>query len=125
LFLETFAVEEGVMALLNETYLRSLAKARSSRFYESTDSLLRKRAMDSAPLSSFDIFLSHSYLDKELSRLGPFQLEKRRQRAALEVVLGQLTGDVPSSNARYKSTKCQTALENAEDRAEQCRALPG
>lgn len=54
------------MALLNENQLRSLAKARSSRFNESSDRALQKRAMDSAALSSFDIFLSHSYLDKEL-----------------------------------------------------------
>ena len=54
------------MPLLNENQLRSLAKARSSRFNESNDRALQKRAMDSAALSSFDIFLSHSYLDKEL-----------------------------------------------------------
>jgi len=54
------------MALLNESYLRSLAKAQASRLNESTASALRKSMSASAALSSFDIFLSHSYLDKEL-----------------------------------------------------------
>jgi hypothetical protein len=50
------------MALLNENYLRSLAKARSTGLNESTDSALRKRAMDSAALSSFDILALHKNL---------------------------------------------------------------
>src|SRR5580704_12890593 len=54
------------MALLNEFYLRSLAKAQASRLNESTANALRKSMSASAALSSFDIFLSHSYLDKEL-----------------------------------------------------------
>ncbi len=54
------------MALLNESNLRSLAKAQASRLNESTASALRKSMSSSAALSSFDIFLSHSYLDKEL-----------------------------------------------------------
>jgi len=54
------------MALLNESNLRSLAKAQASRLNESTATALRKSMSASAALSSFDIFLSHSYLDKEL-----------------------------------------------------------
>jgi hypothetical protein len=54
------------MALFNERDLRSRAQARSSRLQESVGSILRKRAMDTAARSSFHIFLSHSYLDKEL-----------------------------------------------------------
>jgi hypothetical protein len=54
------------MPLLNETYLRSLAKARASRLNESVASTLQKSLAASTERSSFDIFLSHSYLDKEL-----------------------------------------------------------
>ena len=54
------------MALLSEARLRSLAKSRVSRLYESTSDALRKSINDSAARSAFNIFLSHSYLDKEL-----------------------------------------------------------
>jgi|ERR1022692_381828 hypothetical protein len=54
------------MALLNEARLRTLAKSRASRLYDSTSGALQKSLKASATLSAFDIFLSHSYLDKEL-----------------------------------------------------------
>jgi hypothetical protein len=54
------------MALLHESRLRALAASRASRFYESTSDSLQKSLKASAALSAFDIFLSHSYLDKEL-----------------------------------------------------------
>src|SRR2546422_969529 len=54
------------MPLLNEGYLRTLAKARALRLHDSTSGALQKSLSASAERSSFDIFLSHSYLDKEL-----------------------------------------------------------
>ena len=54
------------MALLKEARLRALARSRSARFYESTSDSLEKSLRASAALSAFDVFLSHSYLDKEL-----------------------------------------------------------
>ena len=40
--------------------------SRTTQFSESTSSALLKSVMKAASLDSFDIFLSHSYLDKEL-----------------------------------------------------------
>lgn len=54
------------MAILNESNLRSLAKSRTSRAYDSMSGALTDSVRKSAELSQFDIFLSHSYLDKEL-----------------------------------------------------------
>jgi hypothetical protein len=54
------------MALLNEASLRGLAKSRSMRFNESASDALQRMVRKSASASAFDIFLSHSYLDKEL-----------------------------------------------------------
>jgi hypothetical protein len=54
------------MALLNEAHLRRLAASRASGLYESTSDALHKSLRASAMLSAFNIFLSHSYLDKEL-----------------------------------------------------------
>jgi hypothetical protein len=54
------------MALLNEADLRKLAKSRMSRSFDSASDALQKNLNVAAGLSVFDIFLSHSYLDKEL-----------------------------------------------------------
>lgn len=54
------------MAILNESTLRSLARSRTARAYDSMSGALDKSIRKSSSLSEFDIFLSHSYLDKEL-----------------------------------------------------------
>jgi hypothetical protein len=54
------------MALLSEARLRTLAKSRVSRLYESTSDALQKSMQAAAALSAFNVFLSHSYLDNEL-----------------------------------------------------------
>jgi len=54
------------MAILNESTLRSLAQSRTARAYDSMSGALDQSVRKSAKLSKFDMFLSHSYLDKEL-----------------------------------------------------------
>lgn len=54
------------MSLLVESTLRGLAQSRTTRAFDSASSVLAKSLKDAADSSSFDIFLSHSYLDKEL-----------------------------------------------------------
>lgn len=54
------------MALFNEAQLRSLARTRTSRLHESTTDSLQKSVKAATEKSAFDVFLSHSYLDKEL-----------------------------------------------------------
>jgi hypothetical protein len=54
------------MALFNESQLRALAKSRASQAFDSVSDALRKSMKAAAELSAFDIFLSHSYLDREL-----------------------------------------------------------
>ena len=54
------------MAILNESTLRSFAQSRRARAYDSMSGALDESVRKSAKLSQFDIFLSHSYLDKEL-----------------------------------------------------------
>jgi hypothetical protein len=56
----------SIMAILNESTLRGLAQSRTARAYDSMSGALDKSVRKSAGLSAFDIFLSHSYLDKEL-----------------------------------------------------------
>jgi hypothetical protein len=64
------------MALFSEARLRTLGKARASRMYGSAFDALEKRIKESAALSAFDIFLSHSYLDRELILGITEQLER-------------------------------------------------
>jgi hypothetical protein len=54
------------MNLLTENYLRKIAKTRALTLNESIPGALRKSMTASAARSSFHIFLSHSYLDREL-----------------------------------------------------------
>jgi len=54
------------MSLFNEADLRKRAQTRSSRFSETTIDSLNKSISAAAARSEFDVFLSHSYLDKEL-----------------------------------------------------------
>jgi hypothetical protein len=54
------------MALFNEARLRALAKSRVIQLNESTATTFERNLRASAALSAFSIFLSHSYLDKEL-----------------------------------------------------------
>jgi hypothetical protein len=54
------------MPLFNEQHLRSLAKTHVYKSNDSVSESLRKSITASAGKSSFDIFLSHSYMDKEL-----------------------------------------------------------
>lgn len=64
------------MALFNEARLRALGKARASRIHGSAFDALEKSIKESAALSAFDIFLSHSYLDRELILGITEQLER-------------------------------------------------
>jgi hypothetical protein len=43
-----------------------VAKSRTTRAYDSVTESLHKSVSKAAGLSAFNIFLSHSYLDKEL-----------------------------------------------------------
>jgi hypothetical protein len=54
------------VSLLVESNLRGLAQSRTTRAYDSMSGALDKSLKNAAESSSFDIFLSHSYLDKEL-----------------------------------------------------------
>lgn len=53
------------MALLSESQLRNLSRTQRSQARDSADAL-SKSLMKASSLSSFDIFLSHSHLDREL-----------------------------------------------------------
>jgi hypothetical protein len=54
------------MALLNEARLRGLAESRASRAYDSMPEAFQKTIKASKASTAFHIFLSHSYLDKQL-----------------------------------------------------------
>ena len=54
------------MPLINQPELRRLAAARKERLQESTDQGHRNVLMKAAALSQYDIFLSHSFRDKDL-----------------------------------------------------------
>jgi hypothetical protein len=54
------------MALFTEGQLRAVAKSRATRAHDSVTESLHKSVSKAASLSAFNIFLSHSYLDKEL-----------------------------------------------------------